>query len=218
MTALAVFIVCFTGAAAPLTKEFSFMGLKLGMTESEVTDILTRGSMLQIDESRYFGKINEAVPFIIKADYYPFIDGVYIQFYNNSAYGITIQFNQGYFDFFSIFDKLRDKYGPPSIKTSKLVLWDESASAAVSNAPLLSPSNSIQSNSVMTDSALTNPASSVLNSPNSGTKLRLEFPSTVKVINYDIMQKVNSELSQNTVRITNESIIQSNRRALLDEF
>lgn len=169
-----------------LKKDFSFLGLKLGMTESEVTNVLYQGSLLKIDESRFFGKINEAVPFIIKADYYPFIDGVYIQFYNNAAYGITIQFDPGYFDFPSLSDKLQDKYGLPVLKTSKLAVWEDSAS----------------------------------NSAGSGTgiKLRLEYPSTVKVFDYDIMQKVNTELSQSTIKITNESIIQSNRRALLDDL
>ena len=146
----------------------------------------TEGSLLKIDESRFFGKINDAVPFIIKADYYPFIDGLFVQFYNNSAYGITIQFDPGYFDYQSISDKLQEKYGPPVLLTSKVAIWDDS-----------------QSNTGIT---------------NTGIKLRLEYPSTVKVLNYDVMSKVNSDLNQSMIRITNESIIQSNRKALLDDL
>ncbi|MGA2141006.1 MAG: hypothetical protein ABSG94_01160 [Brevinematales bacterium] len=169
-----------------LKKDFSFLGLKLGMSESDVTNVLYQGSLLKIDESRFFGKINDAVPFIIKADYYPFIDGLFVQFYNNSAYGITIQFDPGYFDYQSISDKLQEKYGPPALLTSKVAIWDDSLS----------------------NTGITN----------TGIKLRLEYPSTVKVLNYDVMSRVNSDLKESMIRITNESIIQSNRKALLDDL
>lgn len=183
----ALFLVLATCAASfSLQKEFLFLGLKLGMTESEVTNVLSQGTLLKIDESRFFGKINDAVPFIIKADYYPFIDSLYVQFYNDAAYGITIQFDPGYFDFLSISEKLQEKYGPPAVLSSKLAEWEDN------------PSNSGGSNA--------------------GVELRLEYPSTVKVMDFDIMQKVNMELSQSTVKITNENIIQSNRRTLLDNL
>ena len=183
---IAVWIICLTaGSALCLKREFDFMGLYLGMTQDEATNVISLSSNLHIDESRFFGKINESVPFIIKATYYPFIDNIYIQFNDNAAYGITIQFNPGYFDFLSLSEKLEDKYGVPTQKTSRLVLWE---------------------------GLLTNTNSS------SDIKLRLEYPTTVKVFDVSAMKAVNSELSQTIVRITNESMIQSNRRALLDEL
>ncbi|GEM_PF-1367244 len=186
IASLLIFFCLASVSGFSLKKDFVFLGIKLGMSESEVTNVLSQGSLLKIDESRFFGKINDAVPFIIKADYYPFIDGLYVQFYKNSAYGITIQFDPGYFDFPSLSEKLQEKYGPPLLKTSKLAIWDDS-----------------QGNS---------------GTSNKGINLRLEYPSTVKVLNYEVMQQVNSELSQSMIRITNESIIQSNRRALLDNL
>jgi hypothetical protein len=172
--------------SAVYPKEFEFMGIKLGMTEQDVTNIVSQSQLLQIDESRYFGKINDATPFIMKASYFPYIQNLYVQFFSNTAYGITIQFNPGYFDFYSISDTLEKKYSAPSLKTSRLVLWDR-----------------FQTNS--------NPAFKDI-------RMRLEYPTTVKVFDYQIMKQVNTELSQNIVRITNESMIASNRRALMDEL
>lgn len=167
-----------------LKREFDFMGLRLGISQEQAIQLISVNSNLRIDESRFFGKINEATPFIIKAVYFPYINNIYIQFYDNKAYGITIQFNPAYFDFLTLTEKLETKYGSPVSKTSRLVQWN----------------------------TLTN------SQPRSDIKLRLEHPSTVKVFDKVLMMQVNTELSQNIVKITNESLIQSNRRALLEEL
>jgi hypothetical protein len=183
--ASAIFLVCFMLASRSLfSAEFDFMGVKLGMTEQDVTNVISQNQLLQIDESRFFGKINDATPFIIKASYFPYIQNLYVQFFNNIAYGITIQFNPGYFDFFSLTETLEKKYSKPTLKTSKLVSW-----------------NQTNSNPALKD-----------------IRMRLEYPTTVKVFDYQIMKQVNTVLSQNIVRITNESMIASNRKALLDEL
>ncbi len=174
-----------------LKKDFNFMGLKLGMTQQEITNVLLLNPRLKIDESRFFGKINDALPFIIKAVYPPYIDNIYAQFYSNICYGITIQFNPDYFDYFSLSENLEDKYGMPKLKTSRIVLWE----------------------GIFT------------NSPDQGSKdqgkdirLRLEYPSTVKIFNYKMMNEMNNELHQNNIKITNESVDESNRRAILSEL
>lgn len=177
----------FLSFSYPLRKEFEYLELKLGMSFADVTNIIEKSEKLRIDESRFFGKINEEVPFIIKATYFPFIESILIQFHNDKSYGITIIFNPGYFDFFTLAGKLQEKYGTPLLRTSKLILWEGSGSTNNGNT-------------------------------SDPVKLRLEYPSTVKVIDYNIMKQVNTELSQNIVKITNESIIQSNKRALLDEL
>lgn len=182
---IALFLV-FGGALFALKHEFNFLGLHLGMTQAEVTNALAAHPRLSIDESRYFGKINDATPFIIKATYFPYIETLYVQFYSNSAYGITVQFNPKHFDYFTILDKLEDKYGTPGKKSSSLSTWDQ----------------------VVTNSA----------SPSSTIQLRLEYPSTVKILDQTMMIRMNSEVSQQILRITNESLNASNRRALLDEL
>lgn len=166
-----------------LKKEFEFMGLKLGQTQSEVTNIIQNSQTMKIDESRFFGIFNEQIPFIIKATYFPMIDNLYVNFYSNRSYGITIQFNHYYFDFLSLSETLQDKYGPPKRRSSKLVEWED---AFTNGTPYI--------------------------------KLRLESPSTVKVYDYLIMKQVNTSLSQDIVKFTNQSYIQSTKRALLNEL
>lgn len=171
-----------------LKKEFSFYGLKLGLSQEETISLLKENTLFKIDEARFFGKINEPVPFIVKASYEPYIPNLYVQFYSNIAYGITIQFNQAYFDFFTLSETLEDKYGLADVKTSKVVEWYK-----LSNwQNLLGKESKII--------------------------LRLEYPSTVKVYDETILLKLNSEISQNIIEFTNLSIINSNRKALLNEL
>lgn len=173
----------FTVLSFGLKKDFEFMGLKLGQTQAEVTNLIENSQTMKIDESRYFGFLNEQVPFIIKASYFPMIDNLYVNFYSNRSYGITIQFNRYYFDFLSLSETLQDKYGVPKLRTSRLVEWED---AYTNGTPYI--------------------------------KLRLESPSTVKIYDYQIMKMVNTQLSQDIVKFTNHSYIQSTKRALLNEL
>lgn len=181
--ALTICLLFISVMAHSLKKDFEFMGLKLGQTQDEVTNIIYRSEVMKIDESRFFGNMNEQIPFIIKANYFPMINNLYVQFYSNASYGITIQFNPNYFDFLGLSETLQDKYGGPKKRTSKLVEWED---------------------------AVTNGGRNI--------RLRLEHPSTVKVYDHLIMKKVNTELSQNIVKYTNTSYIQSTKRMLLNEL
>ncbi|MGC8764391.1 MAG: hypothetical protein ACP5QT_00680 [Brevinematia bacterium] len=185
---LIISILIISLQAFGLKKEFSYYGLKLGLSFDETLAILETNKIFKIDESRFFGKINEPVPFIIKATYKPYISQIYVQFYSNVAYGITIQFNNSYFDYFSLSEKLEDSYGTPSKKTSKITEWKT-----------LSNFQNILGN--MSDIIL-----------------RLEYPSTVKVFDNNILLKLNSEVRENIIRTTNLSTINSNRKALLNEL
>lgn len=188
MKKLIIFLFLLNGLVYSVKQEFSYYGLRLGLTLEESMDIIEKSGILKIDESRFFGKINEPVPFILKATYKPFIDQLYIQFYSNVAYGITIQFNSAYFDFFTLTQRLEDVYGVPSRKTSKVVEWK-------------------------TLSNFQNVAG-----VNSDIILRLEYPSTVKVFDNIILLKLNSEVSQKIILTTNQTFINSNRTILLNEF
>lgn len=184
------FLVLFLafGILYPVKKEFSYYGLKLGLTMEETMDIIEKNGILKIDESRFFGKINDPVPFILKATYRPFINQLYVQFYSNVSYGITIQFNSSYFDFFTLSERLEDVYGVPTKKTSKFVEW-----RTLSNFQNIA-------------------------GVNSDIVLRLEYPSTVKVFDNIILLKLNSEVSQKIILTTNQTFINSNRNVLLNEF
>lgn len=168
----------------PLKKDFEFMGLRLGQTQDEVTNAIVRTEVMSIEESRYFGFLNEQVPFIIKATYHPMIDNLYVQFYSNRSYGITIQFNRKFFDFLSLSETMTDKYGLPRSRSSRLVVWQD----------------------VLT------------NARDRDVRIRLEYPSTVKVYDHLMMKEVNTRLSQDIVLYTNTSYIQNTKRMLLNEL
>ena len=167
--------------------EFGFYGIKIGMPLDEINAIAAQNVNLKIDESRFFGKINDITPFIIKMTFFPYINNIYIQLYSNITYSITIQLNENYFDFFSITEKLEDKYGPSKIKTSKIIIW-ENLTTSYTNFP-----------------GLTN-----------NIKLQLEYPSTIKVFDYEIMKKLHLDL--NIIKLTNVSIVESNKQKILNEL
>ena len=187
-----IFIICVLitvsiNTVFSLRKEFNFMGLKLGMSQQQTTNLLASQTNLIIDERLYLGKgINDAIPFIMKASFFPYINNVYIQFYSNVSYCIIVQFNPNYFDFLTLAETMEDRYGTPASRTSKEVFWQD---------------------------ALTNTAA-----PGPDIQLRLEYPSTVKIFDNTLMRAVNEESRREVTRVTNESIIQSNKRAILGEL
>jgi hypothetical protein len=120
----AFFIVFAFNTCFGLKKEFNFMGIKLGMTGTEISNSVAKSDNLKIDDSRFLGKINEAIPYTLKIDSHPFIQNIYIQFYQGKSFLITILLNEKYFDFYYLTEKLEDKYGIPILKTSKSVKWE----------------------------------------------------------------------------------------------
>ncbi len=176
---LFLFLTLNSGFSLQQIQEFDFRGLKLGMTKDEVFNTLSSQWDVKIDQTRYLGKINDEYPYTLKAYIYPFVRHIYVEFYKNQAYVISLQYNVRYFDFFQLTQKLEDKYGTPSHKTSKVVRWE---------------------------------------SDKHNIKLNLEYPTTVKVYDQDLLMKMHFELSNNTTIWTNKTIRQQQKEALLDEL
>lgn len=183
---LVIFLTSFYGAASGLKKDFDFMGFKLWMSQSEITNTIELNTNLQFDDCRYLGKINDVTPLIMKASFFPYINEIYFQFYSNQCYSIVIQFNPAYFDYITLTGTLQDNYGEPVIDTSQNVDW----------------------NDWQTDSVYFN----------KDVKLRLEYPSTVKLYDNAIMIKANTYESNEVFKATNESIVESAKRNLLGEL
>ncbi len=111
--------------SAKVLKDFQWRGLMLGMDKETVFSLLTNQYDVRVDKSRYLGLINDEYPFTLKAYIFPYIRRIYIEFYQNRAYVISLQYNQGYYDYFTLTQKLEDSYGTPAKKTSKLVRWED---------------------------------------------------------------------------------------------
>ncbi|URA11149.1 hypothetical protein [Thermospira aquatica] len=168
---------------------FSYMGLTLGQTQQEAEDIIAKSEDFKIDEARFFGKINEQTPFILKATYKPFINNLYMQFYSNVCFHITIEYNSNYFDYLSLVEKLEDTYGKPSIRTANFAAW-----------------YGVLTNGTRGENGEID------------VRLQLEAPSTVKVYDYVLMKKMNTELSNIIFLITNQTIIETEKRRLMNEL
>jgi hypothetical protein len=104
--------------------EFQFYGLSIGMPRESVEALVASNSSLKIDDSRYFGKINDALPFTLKLSELPYIPDILLQFYSNRVWAITVQFAPGTFDFLTLSERLEDRYGTARRKTSQIVSWE----------------------------------------------------------------------------------------------
>ncbi len=166
---------------------FNYMGLTLGLSQQEAENIIANSEDFKIDESRFFGKINEQTPFILKATYKPFINNLYLQFYSNVCFHITIEYNSNYFDYLSLVEKLEDTYGRASIRTANFAAW-----------------YGVLTNGTRGENGEVD------------VRLQLEAPSTVKVYDYVLMKKMNTELSNIIFLITNQTIIETEKRRLMN--
>lgn len=106
-------------------RDFQWRGLMLGMDKETVFSLLTNQYDVRVDKSRYLGFMNDEYPFTLKAYIFPYIRRIYIEFYQNQAYVISLQYNPGYYDFFQLTQKLENSYGDPVRKTTRLVQWED---------------------------------------------------------------------------------------------
>lgn len=106
-------------------KDFNFIGLSLGQTRAQTMKVIASNKNLRQDRGRYLGLINEAEPFTLKIKYGPvkLLNRIFIQYFEGKSYEIILLFNQKYYDFYTLTERMEDKYGEPVLKTAHLVRW-----------------------------------------------------------------------------------------------
>ncbi len=106
-------------------KKFNFLGLTLNQNRITTLQAISSNKNLRENKSRYLGMINEEEPFTLKISYGPIhlLNQIFIQYFDKKSYEIILLFNPKYYDFYTLTDKMEDKYGTPSLKTSHLVRW-----------------------------------------------------------------------------------------------
>ena len=117
--------------AFPQKRQFDFMGIRLGMSLDQVKSTVASNDSLRFDDTRYLDKMNDAIPYTIKLYAFPFINNLYIEFYEKQSYNIILILNPEYFDYFNLTETLEDKYGLADLKTSKFARWNNVTSNTV---------------------------------------------------------------------------------------
>ena len=88
-----------------------FMGINIGMSREEVLDYAEKEAGFKVPKNRdvEFFPVEERK--ILTLSMEPEVPHVYLQFYNDKLYAITVIFNDSYVDYYTICEKMESKYG-----------------------------------------------------------------------------------------------------------
>lgn len=108
-------------------QEFNFLGIQLGMTSEEIFEVIKNSQDVIPSEDRLLKQVIYETPvtIVLKGNNtnHNIIKKIHIDLYQNKNYQTTIFLNNEYFSFYTLSEKLLDKYGSVSNRTSQLVTW-----------------------------------------------------------------------------------------------
>ena len=100
--------------------DVGYMGIRIGMTREEVLSFADEREIIEVPKNRdvEFFPVEERK--ILTLSIRPEIPQMYLQFYNEKLYAITLTFDEKYIDFYTLASELEKKYGS---YTSLTPLW-----------------------------------------------------------------------------------------------
>jgi hypothetical protein len=103
--------------------DIGFMGITLGMTRDEVLEFADNKDLIKVPKNRdveFFPVENRK---ILTLSIEPEVPHIYLQFYNEKLYAITVVFDEDAVDFFTLARTLEEKYGPYTTLTPTWRKW-----------------------------------------------------------------------------------------------
>ena len=88
-----------------------FMGINIGMTRDEVLKYSDKNNLIHVPKNRDVELFPVEQRKILTLSVNPEIPYIYLQFYNNKLYAITVIFNEKYVDYYKLCNRLEKKYG-----------------------------------------------------------------------------------------------------------
>ena len=109
------------------TQDFSFLGIGFGMTQEEITTAIADSEYIIIAEDVLLKQLILPTPYTLvlksKNSNNNFVNKVYVDFNETLSYQITVFLNPDYFSFYSLSEKMLDKYGISQSRNTKKVTW-----------------------------------------------------------------------------------------------
>lgn len=92
-------------------QNIGFMGIDVGMSRDQVLEVAEKIDIMKVPKNRdvEFFPVEERK--IITLSIEPEVPHMYLQFYNDRLYAITIIFDERYMDFYTLDDQIKEKYG-----------------------------------------------------------------------------------------------------------
>jgi len=111
MKSIIVFIVIFIYPISIFSQEIGFMGINIGLTREKVMEIADYNPIIHVPKNRDVELFPVEERKILTLSINPEIPNMYLQFYNNKLYSITMIFDEKYIDYYTLCSVLMDKYG-----------------------------------------------------------------------------------------------------------
>ena len=109
------------------TQDFSFLGIGFGMTQEEITTAIADSEYIIVAEDVLLKQLILPTPYTLvlksKNSNNNFVNKVYVDFNETLSYQITVFLNPDYFSFYSLSEKMLDKYGISQSRNTKKVTW-----------------------------------------------------------------------------------------------
>jgi hypothetical protein len=119
-----LFFLLFLGTGPFLhSQDIGFMGINIGMSRNEVLTYADSNHLITVPKNRDVEFFPVEDRKILSLSVEPEIPHIYLQFYSDKLYGITLTFNERYIDYLTLAGTLEAKYGPFSSLTPKWRKW-----------------------------------------------------------------------------------------------
>ena len=93
------------------SSKVGFMGINIGMTRDEVLNYADKNNLIHVPKNRDVELFPVEQRKILTLSVNPEIPYIYLQFYNDKLYAITVIFNEKYVDYYTLCSRVEKKYG-----------------------------------------------------------------------------------------------------------
>ena len=123
MKSIFFIFVCLFLSIPVFAQEVGFMGINIGMTRDDVLGYADGREIIEVPKNRdvEFFPVEERE--ILTLSIKPEVPHMYLQFYSDKLYAITIIFNEKYIDYLTLSSRLEEKYGSYNELTPRSRKW-----------------------------------------------------------------------------------------------
>ncbi len=118
-----VLLLFVIGPTLITAQETGFMGLNIGMTREQVVEAAEKNDLITVPKNRDVEFFPVEQRKILTFSVKPEVPFIYLQFFDNVLYAMTVIFDEKYVDYYTIVKRLEDKYGPHTALSPQWREW-----------------------------------------------------------------------------------------------
>jgi hypothetical protein len=106
-----------------LSETVGFLGIHIGMNRTQVLNTASANELITVPKNRDVDFFPVEEREILTLSVKPEVPFIYLQFFDDVLYAITVIFDERYMDFYTLSDSLREKYGEYTALTPQWRQW-----------------------------------------------------------------------------------------------